>query len=518
MQGEFGGAGRGPKALKDNGIGILRDKQQMGVRAVTSVRLHRSLFVHLFRLTHVVLAAAILTASCRAPSRAVPITQRQVPLAGFTGCYLLESDGRLLSHYMGMVPHGLRLDTIALAAADSSAAAHRVAGRIDGSWFQPGPPAAPAGSWFLRRIAGADSLFVDFRTGLKGARFGFAVASLSHDSIVGWAGVSVHGDGNETLWRPVQAVRAPCVGVLAGVVRDSAGQAVAQARVEVPGGQRATTDALGRFAFPRPVFDPSRIVVRRLGYEHADQSVGDLARDSAGRVVITLKAPAPPTRPLAPLRVLNVHDDTIPDWELDLVARAGGHRPLREVSRRSGAPEIRIALHGGIGLPNEVVVLRRIRARATGEVWLWWGPFGATDGDRSDREQWRRHAGEYGCPQARWRLSTTIAEGRSDTTSVLFCRATLRPAPDWTRLWERLDSLGVWSLPDQAELPRTPWIVLDGITVTVEAFDGVRYRLYSHANPNPRWSAESTRARGIIDALDDILRTIVHRAPAGRPL
>jgi len=216
----------------------------------------------------------------------------------------------------------------------------------------------------------------------------------------------------------------------------------------------------------------------------------------------------------AAVRALDITDDTIPDPELDQVARAAGLRPLRAGVRRPRSPEIRLAMHVGIGVPDDLLVLRRRGDRTSGEVWLWWGPDGA-DQVAEDGAGWQRHAGEFGCPAARWVWDA--APGRAgDRMATLTCRATLRPAPDWRRLWRRLDSLGVWTLPDADELPRPAWLTLDGVTLTVETFDGARYRRVEHANPDGRTSPEAARAAAILGEVQAVLRAVRYRRAAGR--
>jgi hypothetical protein len=82
-------------------------------------------------------------------------------------------------------------------------------------------------------------------------------------------------------------------------------------------------------------------------------------------------------------------------------------------------------------------------------------------------------------------LRVSELPGIPDWRAVLVCRATLPVTPDWPGMWRRLDSLGVWRLPDRtARLHNRRPFVTDGAMVTLEMFNGREYRLVRHEHPD----------------------------------
>ncbi|HWJ24561.1 MAG TPA: hypothetical protein VNS52_19525 [Gemmatimonadaceae bacterium] len=231
---------------------------------------------------------------------------------------------------------------------------------------------------------------------------------------------------------------------------------------------------------------------------------------------------------------LDITDDTILDWYPARVAPAAGMPRLRDISRRAGDPELRLYVGGGLGQPEDMYVLRRHHGHVTGALWLWWRSppnVAKRDGDpdtqkfwqnlvREMEARWVAHAAANGCPHAEWRVVDSAGHVATDSASVtrglpvLVCRATFTREPDWAALSHTLDSLGVWTMPDETELPGYRGPVSDAGTLWVEAFDGRRYRAYSNGGLIHGNSPQAGRATAMMDALNAIRRDVKHQAPA----
>jgi hypothetical protein len=64
-------------------------------------------------------------------------------------------------------------------------------------------------------------------------------------------------------------------------------------------------------------------------------------------------------------------------------------------------------------------------------------------------------------------------------------------------MWDSLEALGVWTLPDQDDLPRDSIMVFDGWSMTVEVRDGPRYRSYAYSNPDAHKQPEQVAASAL---------------------
>ncbi len=291
-----------------------------------------------------------------------------------------------------------------------------------------------------------------------------------------------------------------------GVVRDPAGAPVAGAAVWVNMPPQITfTGRDGHFELARPVSDSAMIEVLHLAYSSPHLRVSELPRASPrsttavavldfrrGAIDSTSAPYAPPLRSTA---------SSLPDAELELITQAARLPSLRN-ARSSRDRQIRVFIHGGAGTPDYAVTLRRSRGRVSGQVWLWWMLDPQTGLDPASN--WRLRAGAFGCADAPWQWGTVLDAGIPDWRAVLVCRATLPVTPDWPGMWRRLDSLGVWRLPDQtARLHNRRPFVTDGAMVTLEMFNGRAYRLVRHGHPDSMAAPGAERAAAIKSALQD---------------
>ena len=88
---------------------------------------------------------------------------------------------------------------------------------------------------------------------------------------------------------------------------------------------------------------------------------------------------------------------------------------------------------------------------------------------------------------------------------VATCRVKFDREPDWKAVLTDLEQHHVWSLPDAAELPhvvkRRPGeeiVGVDGVGVTVEGWNGTRYRAYTIGNPDQQPMQEFQDAWAIL--------------------
>lgn len=64
-------------------------------------------------------------------------------------------------------------------------------------------------------------------------------------------------------------------------------------------------------------------------------------------------------------------------------------------------------------------------------------------------------------------------------------------------MWDSLDHLGVWTLPDERTLPRDSIFVSDGYLITIELRDGDYYSAYMYSNPDAHRRPEHKAAAAI---------------------
>ena len=78
----------------------------------------------------------------------------------------------------------------------------------------------------------------------------------------------------------------------------------------------------------------------------------------------------------------------------------------------------------------------------------------------------------------------------------------LTPQTSWARLWEKVEALGILTLPDSSTLPKGGGAI-DGISYVVEINDGEHYRTYRYDNPQCGEGAEVERIIEIMKTLQD---------------
>lgn len=147
---------------------------------------------------------------------------------------------------------------------------------------------------------------------------------------------------------------------------------------------------------------------------------------------------------------------------IDALARTARWTPLRQADLPKDALEVRVWI--GFGLEP----LQGIRLRREGDRW---SAFHVTD-----------------------RRGTLQA----------FQRREVMPRSNWKNLWQKVESLGILTLPDSSLLPDEVH-VLDGTSYVVEISDGARYRTYRYGNPQAQKWEEARKIVAIVGTLRDEL-------------
>ena len=292
----------------------------------------------------------------------------------------------------------------------------------------------------------------------------------------------------------------PAAGAVHGEVVDSAGHALPGALVRLPAaGVRASTDDAGRFTFER--LKPGR-------YEIVGLSIGFLA--SLDTIVVRrgetthvrFRLPVPPLRvdTLPPRRARGARVDTIPEEAetIDRVARVARLSRLRPRPTNAAQRELRIWVGGGLGIPMRLLRITDDGAHVRGEQILWLDQtIPDTSGDPNWRAfmdsvpDWLRHTFHCGAVAADT-IRHPEARPGDQGELVVACRVQFVRDPDWRAVLAELERHHVWTLPDASELPiqvtrrqvNEEVISADGVGVTVEAWNGSRYRAYTIGNPN----------------------------------
>lgn len=179
-----------------------------------------------------------------------------------------------------------------------------------------------------------------------------------------------------------------------------------------------------------------------------------------------------------------------------------GHTDLRDPLPR-GVRELRITHSAGHALQRYTLRLVERGLDIQEELLVSWPTVGYH----------RVVQGPKGCAHATnagdARLAQLVAQDAPDlygcqeilTRGVFqLCQARFRSEPQWSRIMNRLEGLGVWTLPDPAELTPTERLVVDGHGFSVELRDDAGFRQYAYRNPDAQPWPEA-RAAEQIDAI-----------------
>lgn len=301
------------------------------------------------------------------------------------------------------------------------------------------------------------------------------------------------------LVAPVGAAQQPVTGVVRGEVVDSAGLPLDNAIVRLPAMQVGThTDAAGRFAFERLAPGRYEIVGLLIGFLAAQDTV-HVRPGETTHVKFRLAAPPLHVDTLPPRLALGTRVDTAPGEAetIDRIARLARLPRLRPQPANRAQREVRIWVGGGISIPMPLLRITDDGTRVRGEEILW---LEDVIPDRDDNPQWRAFMDSVPSWLRRAFHCGTVA---TDTIHnpfapslrqklVATCRVQFDREPDWRAVLAELERRHVWTLPDASELPvvvrrrsvNEEVITADGVGVTVETWNGTRYRAYTIGNPD----------------------------------
>jgi len=69
---------------------------------------------------------------------------------------------------------------------------------------------------------------------------------------------------------------------------------------------------------------------------------------------------------------------------------------------------------------------------------------------------------------------------------------------DWSKIYNKMEKLDIWTLPDESALPQPEILILDGFSLVVELREGYSYRAYRYGNPGFRKEDEAVKASEIM--------------------
>ena len=189
---------------------------------------------------------------------------------------------------------------------------------------------------------------------------------------------------------------------------------------------------------------------------------------------------------------------------MDEVVASAGLRPLKDTPLRSGNRELRIWFGGGFAWPQDLFRFQIKNGVVEGQWIRYWSV--AIDEDMPPE------VADFGAV-VKYNLAGRCDAIRTlDRTAVCIARFTKRP--DWNALLGKIESEGVWTLPDSKDLPKEQLpngmqvIVNDGYEMIVEARDGANYRSYTYNNPESKKQDAAKHAAAISAAFNSIGRLV----------
>jgi hypothetical protein len=306
---------------------------------------------------------------------------------------------------------------------------------------------------------------------------------------------------------PVAVVSAQAeTGVVSGVVTDSAGTAIQGATIRVTdtGEQRRVTDTEGRFAFERVSAGTHAVRATMVGSPPVTDAIVVRVNDTVN-VTFMLHRLTPRLETLPPRVPPGARADTAPGETetIDHVARVAGLPRLRAQWARAEVRELRFWIGGGMAIPMQLLRITETKGQVRGELIQWVQQvLPDSTADRRWRAfmdslpHWLRR--EFRCfPLVADTVRYEGAQPGYQRELTAACRTRFVREPDWSGLLREFESHHVWTLPDASEVPQIRYgvpgdkiITVDGVGITVEAWDGRRYHTYTYGNPAQQAGAE----------------------------
>jgi hypothetical protein len=305
------------------------------------------------------------------------------------------------------------------------------------------------------------------------------------------------------------AAQQPIAGAVWGDVVDTSGSPLQGARVGLSAtGAVARSDPRGHFAIASVRPGRYELAASMIGR----MPVGDTIVVRSGETTwVRLMMRQPPIRveTLPPRITRGTRPDSAPAGAatIDRIARVAHLPALRPRPADASRRELRIWVGGGRGIPMQLLRITDDGRRIRGEAILWLVqtiPDGTIDpGWRAFIDSvpaWLRDTFNCG------RVSTDTTHHQQRDELVAVCRAQFDREPDWRAVLTELERHDVWNLPDASELPLVVTrregdedvVTLDGMGVTVETWNGTRYRAYTIGNPDQQPFPEYRDAMAIL--------------------
>jgi hypothetical protein len=311
----------------------------------------------------------------------------------------------------------------------------------------------------------------------------------------------------------IVAAQQPAPGAVRGDVVDTAGHPLQSARVGLPAiGALTRSDARGQFSITHVTPGRYELVASLIGR----LPVGDTVVVRSGEttwVKLVLKEPPIRVETLPPRFARGTRPDTAPaeTETIDHVARVARLPRLRLQPVNPSQRELRIWVGGGLGIPMVLLRVTDDGRRVRGEEIFW---LKGTVPDRNTDPRWRAFMDsvplwlrrDFQCgPVATDTTHYAGAQPGYQDQLVAACRVQFDREPDWRAVLAELERHHVWSLPDASELPHVVQrrageevVSLDGVGVTVEGWNGRRYRAYTIGNPDEQPMPEFQDAWAIL--------------------
>ena len=311
----------------------------------------------------------------------------------------------------------------------------------------------------------------------------------------------------------IVAAQPSAPGSVRGEVMDTAGRPLRASIVRLSTtGARTLSDARGHFAIERVPPGRYELVASLIGMI----PVGDTVVVKSGEttwVKMVLRQPPIRVETLPPRVARGTRPDTAPNEAetIDRVARVARLPALRPRSANPAQRELRIWVGGGLGIPMQLLRIVDEGGRIRGEEILW---LVQTLPDSSVDPRWRAFMDsvprwlrdEFHCgPVATDTTHYSEAQPGYQDQLTAACRVQFAREPDWRSVLTELEQHHVWTLPDASELPHVvrrrageEVVIVDGVGVTVEGWNGTRYRAYTIGNPDQQPMPEFQDAWAIL--------------------
>ena len=200
----------------------------------------------------------------------------------------------------------------------------------------------------------------------------------------------------------------------------------------------------------------------------------------------------------------SANDKILRGWTAsDSAALALGVGLLRQTPLPTEIQEVRIWSGLALGVPHDLLRHIKKKNEIDGVKAMYW------EVERKDADAGAQLAGVPIDAIVRHTI-----EGRCGPPkrygNVEACWVVFTKRPHWKAMWDSLEVLGVWSLPDQDDLPDDGSMTLDGWAMTVEVRRGNRYRSYAYSNPDGRRHPAQVAAAAI-GRIDDSVWSLVPR-------